>query len=113
MAPLRRPFPGRRQTTLTSPTIVGTFRQVILSLAAANGISRNISGSKWQIIQTSISMQPLGTRWITAGPFGKLDHEPTFGDTCIAHRVIGPAVRERYILPRGTLKTMPKTYVGP
>jgi len=81
-------------------------------LAATNGISRTISGARWQIIQTSISVQPLNSRWITAGRFGKLDHEPIFGDACIVHRVIEPAVQERCIQRQRILKIMPRTYVG-
>ena len=81
-------------------------------LAEVNGIFQDISGSRCQIIKTSISEQPLSTRWITAGRFGRLDHEHIFGDAYIARRVIEPAVRELYIQRRETLKTTPKIYVG-
>lgn len=69
-------------------------------------------GIQCQIIPISISVQPLLTHRIMAGRFGKPDHEPTFGDACIAHRVIGPAVRELYTQRQRILKTTPKTYVG-
>jgi hypothetical protein len=65
-------------------------------------------GIQWQIIQTSTSEQPLSTHRITAGRFGKPDRELTFGDVCIAHRVIGPAARELCTQRRRSLKTTPK-----